>query len=73
MSDAPKMVYLGAKAQRLRVLEGLTLVALADLVNTSAMTIRRAETGESTPGPATVVAIAEALGVNVAELYKDAS
>lgn len=55
--------------RRERTIGGYSARALARRAKVTAATITRAEAGETHPSPATVKALADALGVDVADLY----
>lgn len=67
------LIYRGARAAELRLLAGMGRPTLAERVGSSKETIRSAENGTVQPRPELVKAIAEALGVDVAELYEESA
>ena len=62
---------LGIKIQELRKQKGMTQEDLAEKTGLSVRTIQRIESGEVDPRSYTLSQIAEALGVDLAELTKE--
>lgn len=62
----------GKRIRSLRMERGLSQMALAELVGVHLNSINKIELGDGNPTLATVVALGEALGVSVRELFPDA-
>ena len=65
------LIYRGARAAELRIKKGLGRPSFAQLVGSTRETIRNAEEGFTQPRPELVKAIADALGVDIDELYEE--
>jgi transcriptional regulator with XRE-family HTH domain len=63
---------MGANVHARRVHAGLTQQQLAELADVDLRFLQRIERGSGVPSFPTVVALADALGVNVAELFEAA-
>lgn len=61
--------FRGEALTRARVFAGRSRTDLASAAGISAAGLRLIEKGETTPRPATAKALADALGIDVAELY----
>lgn len=59
--------------RRERTIGGYSARALARRAQVTPATITRAEAGETHPSPATVKALADALGIDVVDLYETAA
>jgi len=58
----------GKRLREIRERNGLSLRGLADLVDMDHSTIHRIEAGRNNPGLTTIIALARALDINIAEL-----
>ncbi len=63
------LIFQPEQAERCRVLAGLSRDELARRAGITRQALRSIETGDAVPRPPTVKALADALGVEVAELY----
>jgi transcriptional regulator with XRE-family HTH domain len=59
----------GGVLRRARLLAGLSMRELGERAGLNSETVRSVETGERLPYPATVKAIADALQIDMADLY----
>ncbi len=66
-----KMGRFGRNLERYREQDKLSQAALAKMVGVERSTINNIETGRRWPGPDLVAKLAEALGVSIANLWKE--
>lgn len=69
-SVSEKIAILGSAIRRERQTQGISQQRLADAVGTDQAVIARLEAGKHNTGIATYIKIADALGVNLAELVE---
>ncbi|MDI1429617.1 helix-turn-helix domain-containing protein [Polyangium sorediatum] len=78
MTDRPARVveilgYIGANVRRLRLSRGLTQERLAEAAGLDLRFLQRVERGQTNVGVAVVVALADALNVPPARLFRKAA
>lgn len=71
MPETPTARYDGAKIRSLRKQAGLTLVQLGERTGRHPMALQAIESGRKNASRAMILGIANALGVDVAELMED--
>ncbi len=69
-SASDRIAILGSAIRRERQAQGISQQRLADVIGTDQAVIARLEAGKHNTGIATYVKIADALGVNLAELVE---
>lgn len=69
-SAAERVAMLGSAIRRERQTRGISQQRLADAIGTDQAVIARLEAGKHNTGIATYIKIADALGVNLAELVE---
>lgn len=67
-SASDRIAILGSAIRRERQAQGISQQRLADVIGTDQAVIARLEAGKHNTGIATYIKIADALGVNLAEL-----
>ncbi|MCF8041464.1 MAG: XRE family transcriptional regulator [Desulfarculaceae bacterium] len=67
-----KEEQIGARIKSLRIDRGLTLAAVSERTDLSRSYLSKLENSKSAPPVSTLAAIAEALGVHVADIFADA-
>lgn len=69
-SASDRIAILGSAIRRERQAQGISQQRLADVIGTDQAVIARLEAGKHNTGIATYIKIADALGVNLAELVE---